>query len=304
LLLISVLQKFGSKWFLTDSYLLTSTRTAPPRLLHPPPTTCGSFGAPEGLPDTSWPWGLSPCPQPPLLLLPEERLTAGGPRSTNTRTQREMVLYFHGGSFVSPSRSQPSRSGDGSGWILGGAGAQRHAAFHFSWKRAGLGSPPSPQLSQRDRSLHVRLPEQQLWLPGAGGASHEASLSHRAFLVLEEAEEAELQTPASGTACPLPSSISVRGSAVASWDRWQGQGHEVPMPSGAAQCCAQPFQGPGGARSPIQVLPAKAVHRRSPRGSGKLRSPKPPASPQGCQLGGIAFRTVAGQEKPASTGLF
>lgn len=111
LLLFSLMQKFVSKSFLMDSYLLTLTRTTPLTLLHPLSTTHGSFGAPKGLPDTSWPWGLSPCSHPLLLLFPGERLKARGPCSVNTWTQREMVLYFHGRKLVSPFLSQPSRSG-------------------------------------------------------------------------------------------------------------------------------------------------------------------------------------------------
>ncbi|XP_040416213.1 translation initiation factor IF-2-like [Cygnus olor] len=87
-----------------DSYLLTSTRTVPPRPLHPlpparrPRLSPGTRGraalrpeegprcAPRTPSDTSWPWGLSPCPHPPpLLLLPGERLEAGEPGAAPLR---------------------------------------------------------------------------------------------------------------------------------------------------------------------------------------------------------------------------
>lgn len=93
-------QEFGRKWFLMDSYLLTSTRTPCPRPLRPIPAP---FPPPPALS------GRDPLlhlvalgtPPPPLLLLPG----AIPLRSVDTRTQREMVLLFHGGRFVSPSQS-------------------------------------------------------------------------------------------------------------------------------------------------------------------------------------------------------
>lgn len=83
-----------------DSYLLTSTRTPCPRPLRPVPAP---FPPPPALS------GRDPrlhlvalgIPPPPLLLLPG----AIPLRSVDARTQREMVLLFHGGRFASPSQS-------------------------------------------------------------------------------------------------------------------------------------------------------------------------------------------------------
>lgn len=112
-------QEFGRKWFLMDSiYLLTSTRMPCPRLLRPIPVPSSPPQPPPGGTParTSWPWE-SP---PPLLLLPG----AIPLRSVDTRTQREMVLLFHGGRFVSPSQSggeRRRRSPPCAAWGLGDA---------------------------------------------------------------------------------------------------------------------------------------------------------------------------------------
>lgn len=286
-----------SKWFLMDSYLLTLTRTAPLTLLHPLPATHSSSGAPKGLPDTSWPWGLSPCSHPLLLLLPEERLKARGPCSVNTWTQREMVLYFHGGRLLSPFLSQPSRSG----WKWTdprGHGGSEARSFSFQLEESWAGVTPfAPTFTAGSQPVH--LPEQQLWLPGVGGASHEASLSHRAFLVLEEAE---LQTQ--GLCLPFPAAflrtVVYLQAGTGGRDKATRSLCPVWLHSAVHSC----FKAQEELIAPYRSLQLKLCTGGAQRVQGKLRSPKPPASPPGCQLGGIAFRTVAGQEKPGSTGLF
>lgn len=221
-----------------DSYLLTSTRTAPLWLLHPLLTTHGSFEAPEGLLDTL---GPEPFPTP----------TATAASRGEAERQGALLHQYldpkkNGALFSRREVGEPFPLAALQEWLQvdGSSGAQGLSGTQLSisaGRELGWGHPPlRPNFHSRvTASVFISQSTssgfQELVWP------HDIILSHRAFLVLEEAEEAELQTPASATVCPLPSSISVCDGAVASWDGWQGQGHELPMPSGVAQHCAQPF---------------------------------------------------------------
>lgn len=197
-----------------------ATEAAPPP--YPLPAAPGSLRAPEEGPgcapplpsDTSWPWGLSPRPHPPpLLLLPGERLEAGEPGAA------PLCGYLdpkRNGAFL-PRREvcEPFPLRSPLGYVRKGTDPpQARAARGFGGVRLTLcvcrarGGAGSCAWSQRDRCRRAPLPKQQLWPAGSSGAPRGAGLSRRAFLVLEEAEEAGRAATrsrrASGTARSAP----------------------------------------------------------------------------------------------------
>lgn len=143
----------------------------------------------------------------------------------------------------------------------------------------GRGRPlPPPRLPQRDRRLRARLPKQQLRPAGASGAPRGAGLSRRAFLVLEEAEEA-------GRAATR--------SQRASSQRDRGGGDKAGRfgrLAGLRRAVRRRFE----AREQPPAPHGRSLRHRpcaggAPGGRGELGRPRVTSSPQGCQPGGLAL---------------
>lgn len=160
----------------------------------------------------------------------------------------------------------------------GARGLRGTQLFVSAGRELGWGHPLCP-------NFHSRI--------AASSSPRAAALAARSWWGLTRSQPLPQSLPCfrgsraanAGTVSPLLSSISAHSGVLASWDRWQRQGHEVPMPSVAAQCCAQLFQGPGGAHSPIQVPPTKVVHWRSPKGSRQTKEPQTTSQPPGMPVG-------------------